>query len=212
MQNQSVTLLGVEFFFSTENSSQVVPWFHCSKNITPPKMNECRLRRDRFKRKRNIFQPSIFRGYSLVFRGTNSEDAFLAIKAFGSFMSRHDSISIPVNQPLTMVQKRRAGNWLKKTTRRWEWKKETHLPNLCVLLPAVKCFWGVLLVPPRKSKGSQPWIYWYTRAYWRNSRHQKIGKIHKSGTTQTTNPPCLFVHSHPQSINPPQINGCSWFP
>ena len=132
-----------------------MPWFHCSKNITPPKMNECRLRRDRFKRKRNIFQPSIFRGYSLVFRGTNSEDAFLAIKAFGSFMSRHDSISIPVNQPLTVDNGTKTKGWklAEKNNPALRMKKGNSSSKSLCFASSCQMFLGCIVGSATKIKG-----------------------------------------------------------
>ena len=48
-------------------SNGTPPYFQSKTQLNPRKLR-CHLKRDHFKRK-NIFQPSIFRGYSLVFKG-----------------------------------------------------------------------------------------------------------------------------------------------
>ena len=192
----------------------MVPLFQ--KHLPPPKMNECRLRRDRFKRKRNIVQPSIFRGYSLVFRGTNPEDAFLVIKAFGSFMSRHDSIS---RWLLTMVQKRRAGNWLQKNTPALRMKKGNSSSKSLCFASSCQMFLGCIVGSAHKNRRDLNHGYIaILKGVLKELQAPKNRLNLNLAQRQTTNPPCLFVHSHPQSANCPQkklihsFNGCFWFP
>ena len=77
---------------------------HKKKLLAPPEMNECPLKSNHFKRK-IIFQPSFFTGYSLVFGGVSPRINGIEIELCVVGMSNGSAVNprtIPESQHLSL--------------------------------------------------------------------------------------------------------------